>query len=219
MTTLNAGFATTSFTPDRLLYTDEGLVPRNIVLLSGQVAVRGAVLGGKAVSATVAAAVPDAGNTGNGVFGTPTAGADVRNGTYRVVILDPATNAGSFAVYGPDGIEVGQGTVGVAFAGPIHFTLADGSTDFASGDAFSVAVSAAVIKYALSAAAGTDGTEVPDLILAIDTDATAGDVATVAYEAGTFIDAALTLGAGHTIASIREGLRRRGIHLVSTVGA
>ena len=73
-------------------------------------------------------------------------------------------------------------------------------------------------KYNLSLAAAGDGSETPDLILAEDTDASAADVATVAYHRGDFDENKIILGAGHTAASIREGLRSKAIVLIpSTV--
>lgn len=66
-------------------------------------------------------------------------------------------------------------------------------------------------KYNLSLSAAVDGSETPDLILAQDCDASAGDKEAVAIESGTVVSSALTLGAAHTIASIREGLRDKGI--------
>jgi Bacteriophage lambda head decoration protein D len=73
-------------------------------------------------------------------------------------------------------------------------------------------------KYTLSASAAADGSQTPDLILAEDTNASGGDKATVAYRRGDFDSSAVTLGAGHTIASITEGLRAKGIQLISTQG-
>ena len=74
-------------------------------------------------------------------------------------------------------------------------------------------------KYKLSAAAAGDGSEVPDLILAEPTDATAADKETVAYDRGDFNETAVALGAGHTIASVKEGLRDKNIHLVAVTAA
>ena len=70
-------------------------------------------------------------------------------------------------------------------------------------------------KYQLSASAAVDGSEVPDAILAEDTDASGGDVATPAYFTGGFDESKLVLGTAHTAASIREGLRVKGIHLIN----
>lgn len=74
-------------------------------------------------------------------------------------------------------------------------------------------------KYNLSLSAAIDGSETPDLILAEATDASAGDVVTIAYERGDFDENKVTLGASHTLASVREGLRAKGIHLVPSTTA
>lgn len=70
-------------------------------------------------------------------------------------------------------------------------------------------------KYILSLSDAVDGSQTPDAILAMDTDATSADKEAMAYFAGRFNESALTIGAAHTAASIREGLRQKGIHLVS----
>lgn len=72
-------------------------------------------------------------------------------------------------------------------------------------------------KYVLSLSAANDGSETPDLILAEDVDATSADADGLAYARGDFAIAALTIGTGHTAASITEGLRAKGITLVHTV--
>ena len=69
-------------------------------------------------------------------------------------------------------------------------------------------------KYKLSAAGAGDGSETPDLILAEDCDASAGDTPAVAYERGDFIEQALTYGTGHDADSVRETLRDKGIVLI-----
>lgn len=66
-------------------------------------------------------------------------------------------------------------------------------------------------KYTLSLSASSDGSQVPDAILAEDTNATSADRNTIAYFEGTFNETALILGGGHTIGTIREGLRGKGI--------
>ena len=70
-------------------------------------------------------------------------------------------------------------------------------------------------KYQLSASAAVDGSQVPDAILAEATDASGGDVATAAYFTGGFDESKLVLGSAHTVASIKEGLRTKGIHLLT----
>ena len=74
-------------------------------------------------------------------------------------------------------------------------------------------------KYVLSASAAVDGSQTTLAILAEDANATAADVVTVAYLTGEFNTAALTLGAGHTIASITAALRDAGIFLKTNLAA
>ncbi|MEQ1530473.1 MAG: head decoration protein [Methylococcales bacterium] len=74
-------------------------------------------------------------------------------------------------------------------------------------------------KYNLSLAAATDGSQVPDYILAEDCDASAGDKQALAYSRGDFIAEKVTLGAGHTLDSVKEGLRLKNIFLIKSIGA
>jgi hypothetical protein len=74
-------------------------------------------------------------------------------------------------------------------------------------------------KYVLSASAAVDGSQTPVAILAEDADATAADKTTIAYLTGEFNTAALTLGAGHTLDSIKAGLRDQGIFLKTNLSA
>ena len=68
-------------------------------------------------------------------------------------------------------------------------------------------------KYNLSLSAAVDGSQTPDMILGTDCDASAGDKEAIVYETATVVGSALTLGAAHTIASIREGLRAKGLKI------
>lgn len=74
-------------------------------------------------------------------------------------------------------------------------------------------------KYKLSLAAANDGSEVPDVILTEDIDATNGDAQAVVYFSGEFNSKALTLGTGHTIESISATLRLRNITLRQNISA
>lgn len=71
-------------------------------------------------------------------------------------------------------------------------------------------------KFVLSLAAASDGSETPIAILAEDCDASAADVEATAYFSGDFAQAALTLGTGHTVASIMWGLVARQVYLRET---
>lgn len=70
-------------------------------------------------------------------------------------------------------------------------------------------------KYKLSASASNDGSEVPDAILAETASAATADVQAVVYFSGEFNELALTLGAGHTTASVKPTLRDKNIYLRS----
>lgn len=85
---------------------------------------------------TPAAAVANGGNAGNGTIGTVTALAGAQVGAYTLSF----TSATAFNVYDPKGNLVGSGTVGTAFANQLGFTVTAGSTAFAAGDSFTVAV-------------------------------------------------------------------------------
>jgi hypothetical protein len=70
-------------------------------------------------------------------------------------------------------------------------------------------------KYIKSLSAAADGSQTPDAILAEDVDATSADVEAMAYFTGDFDALAITLGTAHTVASVTEGLRVKGIHLIT----
>jgi hypothetical protein len=120
-------------------YTRESLI-----LLAGASAARIVGIGvllGLIVSGTVTAA-PKAGNTGVGVLtlANPAIAAGVVPGIYQVLCVEPAADGGTFEVFDPAGVAVGTAKVGVAFAGPVKFTIADGATDFLAGDGFAITV-------------------------------------------------------------------------------
>jgi len=147
-----------------------------VTILSGENVVAGEVLGKVTVAAAVGAAV--AGNTGNGtITAAPTVGAGTKPGVYRATCVEPGTNVGEFIVEDPDGITLGVAVVAVAFTGGgLTFTIADGATDFASGDAFTITVAAGSGKYAAFDQDGTDGRQVAAGIAYDNYDATSADV-------------------------------------------
>jgi len=150
-----------------------GLRSRDVLTLAQSGAERvvtsGRLLGRKrgAVAAPVAFTDATAGknNTGTGTFAaTPTALAGCKEGRYKLVVIEPASNAGTFALFDPDGILVGVGVVAVAYAGPhLSFTLQD-ATDFVSGDGFfiDVAVGTAYVEWDED---NSDGSAIPRAIL------------------------------------------------------
>lgn len=103
---------------------------------------------GDAFTFVVSTTAPAVIGTGNGTISGLSLGPDAIPGNYRVENITAITNGGTFKVVGPDGDEVAVGSI-VAGAGgtlvlagqrQLNLTITDGSTDFAVGDAFNVAV-------------------------------------------------------------------------------
>lgn len=73
-------------------------------------------------------------------------------------------------------------------------------------------------KFTESVDGAADGSEVPVAILAQDTDASGGDVVGApVYRAGDFNERELTLGAGHTLAVVREAFFDTPINILPSV--
>lgn len=72
-------------------------------------------------------------------------------------------------------------------------------------------------KYKLSASAAGDGSEVLDVVLLQDTDATAADTAAPVALTGAFNARALIFGAGHNAASAKAPLRAKSIFVRNSV--
>ncbi|MFP5515462.1 MAG: head decoration protein [Alphaproteobacteria bacterium] len=160
-------------TGEFLLSEAQGYRSREQITLDvGAVYAPGSVLG--KVTVGTATATAKVGNAGNGTLGAVTVGA-AKPGAYAVTFIEPATNAGSFQVEDPDGVNVGTGAVGTAFTGGgLTFTIADGATDFAAGDQFKITVAAGSGRFKLWNPANTDGSETAVAVLYAEVDATAG---------------------------------------------
>lgn len=124
------------------------------------VAKMGTVLG-RVKAATIAVGTVTFAGTGNGVLtkATPAYSAAAQPGNYVAQLIDEGANAGDFEVIRPDGTIDGVASVGVAYDGQVKFTIADGSTDFASPAAFTLpaTVTAVSYKYWPLDLAGTNG--------------------------------------------------------------
>lgn len=178
MTTLTEG----RYAGEHMVSEAEGTRARETVtLITGQNLSAGTVLG-KITKAGTASAAAAAGNTGDGAMGAITVSATAKLGDYTLTIIEPAANAGSFDVEGPDGKSIGTGTVAVAFSKKgIAFTLADGATDFVAGDQFVITVAAGSGKYKEYNPANTDGSETVAGVLYDNVDATSADVVCVIH--------------------------------------
>ncbi len=152
----------------------EGTISReNVTVLAGQNLKAGHVLG--QVTKGTATAQATSGNTGNGTISAVSVGQGAKAGIYNVTCVEPAANAGTFLVEDPDGVTVGTAHVGAPFVGPVNFTLADGSTDFVSGDRFLITVAAGSGKYKEYNPANSDGSEKAVALLLDNVNAAAGD--------------------------------------------
>ena len=158
----------------------EGYRSRDTVtILSGQNLKANAVLG-RTLTGGAAVATAFAGNTGNGAMGAIVVSGRAKVGNYKLLVIEPGTNLGTFEVEGPDGIIIGRGVVGTAFsAGGLAFTLADGAVVFVAGDGFDIAVTG-TYKFKEYNPANADGSEKAAGVLYADVDASAADKAGVA---------------------------------------
>lgn len=215
-----ASYSVADPTTFKNLIQSDDITTRKVTITGSAALLAGTVLGAVllAAAATVTPGTPvsgSGGTVGNGAVGTWTSDDGAMEGTWTLEITAAASNAGKYKVVRPDGTVDGVGTVGVAYNGQLNGTLADGSTDWSVGDVVPIAVSydRTALKWKKSLAAATDGSQYPDMVLAQNADASAADVEAIAYETATVVGSALILGTGHTIASIREGLRRRGIKI------
>ena len=119
---------------------------------------------------------------------TPAYGAGVQEGTYRVQCIEVEADGGAFEVIRPDGTVDGVAVVGVAYDGQVKFTIADAATDFAIGDAITLAVSiadpAGAGSYRSADPTNTDGSGAAKAILIYGVDATSADAKAVALVRG-----------------------------------
>lgn len=118
------------------------------------------------ITGAAAVATAFSGNTGNGAMGAITVSAGAKPGAYKLVVVEPGSNVGTFIVEDPDGVVIGRGVVASAFsAGGLAFTLADGATDFVSGDGFDIVVGAGSGHYVAYDNTAADGTQEAAAIL------------------------------------------------------
>ncbi|KAF1041306.1 MAG: hypothetical protein GAK35_03396 [Herbaspirillum frisingense] len=149
-----------------------GHISRETITLTGGAKVLAGTVLGQQTTGTTAAAAALGTNSGNGTFGAISVASPAQAGDYVVQFVD----ATHFVVEDPQGVEVGHGTTGVAFAaGGLGFTITAGGNAFVAGDSFKVTVAPGSKKYApLSLTAG-DGTGVPVAVLYGTKDVTNAD--------------------------------------------
>jgi Bacteriophage lambda head decoration protein D len=174
---------------------------------------RGAVLG-KITKGAISIAAGT--NTGNGAAGAITRLAKAVVGVYTLTCISTGTNVGTFRVLDPNGYRLADLVVAQAYNnGHFSITIADGSADFVVGDSFSVTVAAGSGNYRLVNSSNTDGSDVPDAILAESrvVAAATDETSVPVYETGEFNSAALTFGGSDTFTTHRDALKKKNIFL------
>lgn len=214
----NAAYSTEAAFAVKQILAGGTYTTRKLTLLSGAGSlvagtICGAVLAAAAATVTVGTPVSGVGGTvGNGTISAFTSDDGAQEGVWNLICT--ATGAtGKFKVVRPDGSIDGILTIGTAYNGGINGTVSDGANDWLVDDIIPVTVAYtwSSLKYLKSVAAATDGSQYPRVCLGQDTDATSADKEAIFYETGQLVGSALTLGAGHTVATIREPLRKLGL--------
>lgn len=204
-----------SFVPDNLIV--DGSVPvltKAVKLDAGQGGLKRGTVLGKITKAVGEIVGPD---TAKGTIGTVVLGKAAKLGTYTLTCTT-ATDTGIAAVFkvvDPDGMHLDDAIAGVAYVGPINFTIIEG-TGFDVGDEFSIPVVTGSGQYKIVNSANVDGSQDADCILADDVD-TATSVVAVAYTSGHFNRKALVFGGADTADMHEAKLRELGIFLSDNV--
>lgn len=101
-------------------------------------------------ASAVADAVADAGNTGDGTVTDLALGTGAQIGNYTLECIAADADGGEFRLIDPNGyMLLPFVTVGVAYEGQLNFTVNDGAADFVVGDKFTIAVTGKGTKFKL----------------------------------------------------------------------
>ncbi|HZF19501.1 MAG TPA: head decoration protein [Burkholderiales bacterium] len=159
-----------------IIAEQEGHLSRdNGILASGENRGAGTVLG-RTVTAGTAVGAAFAGNTGTSTIGSVSVGGGAKEGIYMVELITAGATA-AFTVEDPNGVNIGHGAIGTAFAGAVNFTITNVGGTSVAGDRYTVTVSQLTKKFKILAPAATDGTQIPAGILFAPVDASAADQA------------------------------------------
>lgn len=155
-------------------------------------------------------------NTGNATVGSISGGPALKSGNYQAI----CTAATAADVYSPNGDLLGTLAFGTAFSDPqITFTITAGGTPCAAGDTFIIGAAPATDYYKLCDASATDGSQIPEVVLADYADPTAGNVSIPVYRAGEFNINAMTFGPGITVDYAKRMFSPKSIYLKTSVSA
>jgi hypothetical protein len=107
------------------------------------------------------AGAADGGNTGNGALTVGDLGRLAVLGVYTLTCIEDIDAGGRFSVTAPDGTALAEALVGAAYSNDhLGFTIADGSTDFELGDAFTITVAVGSLKLVPLDQDAVDGSQV-----------------------------------------------------------
>lgn len=206
-----ASRTTAQYAHDALVAKSENLMTEVVTVPADTAAYKRGVLLGKRLIGALTSAFT---GTGNGALTGLVAKKLTQAGQYVLTCVTAAADGGVFSVVAPDGTRLADATVGVAYANDhLGFTINDGATDFAAGAKFTVTVAVGDGKVLKSLAAAVDGTQHPAAIAAEDTELSGADQELLVYTAGDFLASEIDFGAGHAAASVKDGLRAKGIVL------
>lgn len=209
---------TETYTPDNLIAGPFPRIGGSVTILSGNDLARGTVLG----RVTKALGTPDASGlvSGDGTLTGASLGARAKIGDYTITCIAAATDGGTFKVVDPDGVRLDDAAVGSAYSSEhIGFTINDGDSDFAVGDAFVVPVEAGSGKCKAVLSTAVDGSAEVYGVLAAAVDASSADAVGPAFLSGEFNESALTFGGSDTADDHRDQARAKAIFFKSAVSA
>ncbi len=185
---------------------------------------------GDSFTVAVSDGVPDSGtaaggNTGDGTVTNVEGRRDLKVGTYTIECTAAATHSGTFKVTDPDGNDIQTGITIPAGAGnSINFdndqiagTITDGSTDFAVGDSFTVAVTIDPRQVVLCDKTATDGSSKAWGVLAEDADASSAAVRSTVYRTGQFNQRQVALASGTDVEDVRSDMEDQNMYLLGSV--
>ncbi len=159
-----------------------------VQVMQGQNLAMGTVYGRRAVSCPEVGTAK-AGNTGNGTVELVSPGPAVSLGSYRLVCTKAEADGGVFAVFTPEGVRLADAAEGASYEQPhISFVVNDGTTDFAVGDEFTIAVAEGDGKVGILAPEALDGQQVACGVMITGCDATVASVRGIGIERDAIFD-------------------------------
>lgn len=174
---------------------------------------------GDVFTIVVSTTAPTVVGTGNGTLTLHSMGKEAKTGNYKIECITATTNGGTFQVIDPDGnvidadfvLSAGAGNTTAFTSAQVNFSITDGSTDFAAGDVFNLAVyneAGKVVEWDPDPSSN-DGREDPAGILFDAVDASAADAAGVLIARDATVTAAELQWATARTASEKEVAKAR----------